>query len=96
MSGEQGPAQMTLGVHIRPETSIGVEVYEATGVRGAFVTVAIGELPAEVSLFLRNEDEANRLVQAVGEARARLVGAQTRAKRAEQPEQPELPVVAAS
>lgn len=94
MSG-QGVAHMTLGVHVRNKTSMGVEVFDAREHAGPFVTVQIGDTPSSVSLFVRDEDDLNRLLTAVGEARAKLAGAITRAKR-DKATQPELPDLAAS
>lgn len=38
----------------------------------SFVTVEVGEAPGMVSLFLRDEDDMDRLAAAVSEARAKL------------------------
>jgi hypothetical protein len=85
MSGENGATHVRVCVHVQPETALTVKAFDS------FVTLDVGELPGAVSLFLRDEDDVNRLAAAVGEARAKLVGALTRAKQ-EAAGQPELPV----
>lgn len=86
-----GIGLLTVGVHVRPATSLAVETYEATDRRGPFVVVQVGEDGNEVTFFVREEETLNRLLDVIGEARAKLAGAITRAKHTEQG-QPELPV----
>lgn len=90
MNARDELVDVTVCVHVHAQTRVGVEVFENPG-RAPFVTLQLGELPGAASLFLRDEDAANALVAAVGEARAKLVGALTRAKQ-EAAGQRELPV----
>lgn len=90
MNARNERVDVTVNVHLHEQSPVTVEVFE-TAEHGPFVTVQLGDLPGTVSLYLRDEDAINALAAAVGQARAKLVGAQTRVKN-EAAGQRELPV----
>ena len=89
-------AWTSVSVHPRVDTSMGVRVVEASEQSEGFVSLVIGDSGHGVTILVTDEETINALAVLVGQARAKLVGVITRAKRAhaEQAEQPELPELA--
>ncbi|MQA78105.1 MAG: hypothetical protein GEV10_06450 [Streptosporangiales bacterium] len=89
MTARRRELAVTTNVHLRAGMPFGVTAFDANDRRGPFVSVDLGDGLTTVSLFIEDEDTANRLIAVAGEARAKLVGAMTRARQAESG-QPEL------
>lgn len=84
---------VSVEMHVYPGTGVLVKTFDAAAEqREPFVVLQVGAAEGRVAFFVTDEEALNALASAVGEARAKLVGAITRAK-TEQAGQQELPGV---